>query len=99
MHSSKFINAIKVDQSRFDIKDILPRAPVLFQYYYLISEKSRFPLFVPYDFIMTPSNGNIFRVIGPLCEEFTGDRWIPRTKASGAELWCFLWSGPGQTVE
>ena len=36
------------------------------------------------------SNGNIFRVTGPLCGEFTGPRWIPRTKASGTELWCFL---------
>ena len=26
----------------------------------------------------------------PLCGEFTGHRWIPRTKASDAELWCFL---------
>ena len=39
---------------------------------------------------MTSSNGNIFRVTGHLCREFTGPRWIPRTKASGAELWCFL---------
>ena len=31
---------------------------------------------------MTSSNGNIFRVIGP--------RWIPHTKASDAELWCFF---------
>ena len=31
-------------------------------------------------------------VTGPLCGEFTGPRWIPRTKASDAELWCFLWS-------
>ena len=30
----------------------------------------------------------------PLCGEFTGPRWIPRTKASDAELWCFLWSAP-----
>ena len=29
--------------------------------------------------MMTSSNGNIFRVTGPLCVEFTGDRWIPRT--------------------
>ena len=36
------------------------------------------------------SNGNIFRVTGPLCGEFTGPRWIPRTKASNAELWCFF---------
>ena len=43
--------------------------------------------------------GNIFRVTGPLCEEFTGHRWIALTKASDAELWCFLWSEPEQTVE
>ena len=35
---------------------------------------------------MTSSNGNIFRVTGHLCGEFTGPRWIPRTKASDAEL-------------
>ena len=42
--------------------------------------------------MVTSSNGNIFRVTGPLCGEFTGGRWIPRAKASDAELWCFLWS-------
>ena len=42
--------------------------------------------------MMTSSNGNIFRVTGHLCGEFTGHQWIPRTKASDAELWCFLWS-------
>ena len=42
--------------------------------------------------MMTSSNGDIFRVTGPLCWEFTGPRWIPRTKASDAKLWCFLWS-------
>ena len=30
----------------------------------------------------------------PLCGEFTGQRLIPSTKASDAELWCFLWSAP-----
>ena len=35
-------------------------------------------------------NGNTIRVTGPLCWEFTSHRWIPLTKASGAELWCFL---------
>ena len=40
-------------------------------------------------FMMTSSNGNIFRFTGPLCGEFTGHRWIPITKASDAELWCF----------
>ena len=53
-----------------------------------------------YQFIMmTSSNGNIFRVTGHLCGEFTGPRWIPRTKASEAELWCFLWSASEQTIE
>ena len=42
--------------------------------------------------MMTSSNGNLFRVTGHLCGEFTGPRWIPHTKASDAELWCLLWS-------
>ena len=42
--------------------------------------------------MMTSSNGNISRVTGHLCGEFTGPRWIPHTKASDAELWYFLWS-------
>ena len=47
-----------------------------------------------WEVMMTSSNGNIFRVTGHLCGEFTGHRWTPRTKASDAELWCFLWSSP-----
>ena len=31
--------------------------------------------------------------------KFTGHRWIPLTKASDAELWCFLWFEPEQTIE
>ena len=31
--------------------------------------------------VMTSSNGNIFRVTGPLCREFTGHRWIPHHKS------------------
>ena len=42
--------------------------------------------------MMSSSNGNMFRVTGPLCGQFTGHRWIPRTNARFAELWCFLWS-------
>ena len=49
--------------------------------------------------MMTSSNGNIFRVTGPLWGESTGHRWIPLTKASDAELWCFRWSAPEQIVE
>ena len=59
---------------------------------YLLKENTlvcRRPLF---QVMMTSSNGNIFRVTGLLCGEFTCHRWIPRTKASDAELWCFLWS-------
>ena len=44
--------------------------------------------------MMVSSNGSIFSVTGHLCGEFTGHRWIPRTKASEAELWCLLWSVP-----
>ena len=43
-------------------------------------------------YMMTSSNGNIFRVTGLLSEEFTGHRRIIITKASDAELLCFLWS-------
>ena len=49
--------------------------------------------------LIMSSNKNIFRVIGPLCGEFTGHRWIPLRKASDAELWCFLWSAPEQSIE
>ena len=34
--------------------------------------------------MMTSSDRNIFRLTGHLCGEFTGQRWIPRTKASDA---------------
>ena len=39
--------------------------------------------------MMKSSNGDIFRVTGHLCEEFTGPLWVPHTKASDAELWSF----------
>ena len=35
-----------------------------------------------------------FRATGHLGGEFTGPRWILRTKANDAELLCFLWSAP-----
>ena len=43
-----------------------------------------------YQVMMTSSNGNIFRVTGNLCGKFTDPRWIPRTKASDAELDVFF---------
>ena len=49
--------------------------------------------------MMTSSNGNNFRAAGPLRGQFTSYQWLPLTKASDAELCCFLWSQPEQTVE
>ena len=49
--------------------------------------------------MMTSSNENNFRATGPLWGESTGNRWIPLTKASDVELWCYLSSTPEQTVE
>ena len=44
----------------------------------------------PFRLMMTSSNGNIFRVTGRLCGEFTRHRWILRTRASNKEVLCFL---------
>ena len=49
-------------------------------------------------YMMTSSNGSMFRVTGPLCGEFTGHWWIPLTEASDAGLWCFLWSTPNKRL-
>ena len=40
-------------------------------------------------YMMASSNGNIFCVTGHLYGEFTGQRWVHRTKTSDAELWVF----------
>ena len=40
-----------------------------------------------------------FLIYWSVVREFTGHRWIPRTKASDADLWCFLWAAPEPTVE
>ena len=49
--------------------------------------------------MMASSNGNIFRVTGPLWGESTGHRWISLTKASDGKLWGFIWSAHEQTVD
>ena len=46
-----------------------------------------------------PNHTKGIHVTGPLRWESTGKRWIPLTKASEAELWCFLSSAPVKTVE
>ena len=38
---------------------------------------------------MTSSNGNIFRVTGPLCREFTGHQWLPPHKGQWREAMMF----------
>ena len=48
---------------------------------------------------MTSSSWNIIHVTGPLWGESTGHRWITFTKASDAELCCFLWSANEQTFK
>ena len=59
---------------------------VIVRYYYvmrsLVGQGSPFSLLppVPGHVMMTSSNGNIFRVTGPLCGEITCHRWIPLTK-------------------
>ena len=65
---------------------------VLLQQYSLLfgvieKELTRCPSF---DLSGTYAVWNILRVTGHLCGEFTGPRWIPHTKGSDAELWCFL---------
>ena len=44
--------------------------------------------------MMTSSNENNFRVTGFLCGKLLGDRWIPLTQASDAELWCVFLFAP-----
>ena len=49
--------------------------------------------------MVTSSNGKISRGTGPFLGECAAHRWIPFTKGSDIQLWCFLWSAPEQTVE
>ena len=49
--------------------------------------------------MMTSTNEYKLRVTGPLLGESTGDRWFPLTKVNDAELWCFIWPAPEQTVQ
>ena len=52
-----------------------------------------------HDVMMTLSNGNIFRVTGPLWGEFTGHRCILLTKKGDLELWYLVWYDPERMVE
>ena len=50
--------------------------------------------------ILPWSNGNISRVTGRLCGEFTGDRWIPRTNGQwhGALMFSLIWCRDGPVL-
>ena len=53
--------------------------------------------FMGFDGLMVmSSNGNIFRVTGPLCGESSGHWWIPLIKLSDAERLCYFLYVPGQ---
>ena len=66
---------------------------------YMVRQQSASVISMTLYYNRTSLNGNIFRVTGPLWGEFTGDGWIPLTKASDTELWYFIWSAPEQTAE
>ena len=55
-----------------------------------VVHSSSLPVPFLHGFMMSSSNANIFRVTDQLCKEFTSPRWIPHTKASDVELWCFF---------
>ena len=49
--------------------------------------------------MMTSMEINIFRVTGPFEGISPVTRDFSSERASDAELWCFLWSAPEQTIE
>ena len=61
-------------------------------------DKKRYYL-VTLGIMMTSSNGNIFRVTGPLWGEFTGHREFPSQTPVTRDFDVFLWWAPEQTVE
>ena len=74
-------------------RSLIPSSQVSAAYYWMQCSK-----FKSRSVIMTSSNGNIFHITGPLWGEATGHWWIPLTKASDAELWCFFLSTPEQAM-
>ena len=95
-------NLIHNMYSDFTVLELLPHQPganeklkFMTQIYFLAGSQrpnSESPIWFLH--MMTSSSGNMSRVTGHLCGKFTDHRWIPRTKASDAERWCFLWSAP-----
>ena len=80
---------VKNKLSNFEVKTMFViKSPQFFDKKANLTPPFSLPRICPFD-MMTLSNGNIFRVTGPLRGEFTGKRWFPQTKASDVELWCF----------
>ena len=50
-------------------------------------------------YMMASSKWKHFTRYWPFVRGIQRHRWIPLTKASDVELWCFLWSPPEQTVK
>ena len=61
-----------------------------------LSRVYRWPVLISYNHIISRPQGVDFLEAH---DDVIGHRWIPLTKASDAELWCFLWSAPEQAVE
>ena len=95
-------NSVKISKlNHFTMKSLLTWLPwithainvLMFQYIFSETRPGN-----NISFMMTSSNGNIFRVTGHLCGEFTGRRWIPHKKASDAERWCFFHLCPNKRL-
>ena len=48
--------------------------------------------------MMTSSNGNIIRVTGPLCGEFTGHRWSALNKRLIIQSWGWWFESPSRSL-
>ena len=71
MHTKSHVNRVNRKQTRKHCNQIFTNVDVTPYGCKLITETKMF--------MMTSSNGNIFHVIGHLCDEFTGHRWILHT--------------------
>ena len=67
--------------SRASAGSVITKVVVLYDIYDIWTWALRRHVFaIERIFMMTSSNGNNFSLTGPLCGEFPGPRWIPRTK-------------------
>ena len=74
------IKILSYQYTNSDYKDLMSMLPLWCKTVFIL----KWSFFI----MMTSSNGNIFRVTGPLCGEFIGLRWIPR-KGRWRGAWVF----------